>query len=250
MKSLVLAFALVLLYCCPLFAQDRGYTPLQLHSHNDYLRDTAFYKAYRHGFGSIEVDVFSVKGDLLVAHDRKEIRANRSLKKLYLEPLMTELSINAKRKVQLLVDVKGSPDTVLPLLVAQLQPLERYARSGQLRVLITGNRPLPANYARYPEVLFFDDDLTQPHNTNEWKRVGLVSLQFSLFSAWNGLDTIPAKDEDRLRRIINSVHAAGKSIRFWAAPDNENGWKELMKLRVDFIGTDRIEALSRYVKEQ
>jgi alkaline phosphatase len=101
----------------------------------------------------------------------------------------------------------------------------------------------------YPEVLFFDDDLKQPHNKEDWKRVGLVSLQFSLFSAWKGLDTIPAKDEDRLRRIVNSVHAAGKSIRFWDAPDNVNGWKALMKLGVDFIGTDRIEALSRFVKE-
>lgn len=249
MKSSVLAFKLMLLYCCPVFAQDTGYAPVRLHSHNDYLRDSPFYSAYRHGFSSIEADVFFVSNELLVAHDRREIRADYSLKKLYLEALMTELSKDASRKMQLLVDIKGSPDTVLPLLVAQLQPLERYSLSGQLKVLISGNRPLPANYSRYPEVLLFDDDLTQPHNTEEWKRVGLVSLQFSLFSDWKGLDVIPAKDRDRLRRIINSVHAAGKSIRFWGAPDNENGWKELVKLHVDFIGTDRIEELSRYAKE-
>ncbi len=250
MKLFAFAFALVLVHCCcHSFAQHNVYSASRLHSHNDYKQDTAFHLAYGHGFGSIEVDVFSVNGDLLVAHDRKEIRMDRSLKKLYLEPLTTELSKDAKRIVQLLVDVKGSPDTVLPILVAQLQPLKRFFKKGQLKVLISGNRPLPASYAMYPEVLFFDDDLKQPHNKEDWKRVGLVSLQFSLFSAWKGLDTIPAKDEDRLRRIVNSVHAAGKSIRFWDAPDNVNGWKALMKLGVDFIGTDRIEALSRFVKE-
>jgi alkaline phosphatase len=233
-----------------LFAQDTISSSPRLHSHNDYLRDTPFYSAYRHGFSSIEADVFSVNNELLVAHDFKGIRADRTLKKLYLEPLVTELSKRTKHKVQLLVDVKGSPDTVLPLLVAQLRPLKRYVQSGQLMVLISGNRPLPANYARYSGVLLFDDDLRRPHNKQAWERVGLISLQFSVFSDWKGLDTIPAKDRDRLRRIINGVHAAGRSIRFWGAPDNEHGWEELMKLGVDFIGTDNIEGLSQYVKKK
>jgi alkaline phosphatase len=250
MKFLLLV-AFFAFACCPLrlLAQTNRYTVANAHSHNDYSQDTAFYKAFRHGFGSIEADIFSVNNDLFVAHDRDDIRAGRSLKTLYLDPLHAALSRDPNRSVQLLVDVKGSPDTILPLLVTQLQPLKPFYKSGRLTILISGNRPLPADYSRYPDMLWFDDDLVLPHSKKEWERVGLVSLRYSLFSTWKGQDTIPAKDEDRLRRIINSVHAAGKGIRFWDAPDTVSGWKSLLKLGVDFIGTDHIDALSRFLAE-
>ena len=70
-----------------------------------------------------------------------------------------------------------------------------------------------------------------------------------IFSAWKGVGALPEKDADRLQRVVNVVHAAGKKIRFWDAPDSIIGWKALINLGVDFIGTDKIEELSRFLQK-
>jgi alkaline phosphatase len=46
------------------------------------------------------------------------------------------------------------------------------------------------------------------------------------------------------------VHRTGKTIRFWAAPDNEASWKMQMKLGVDLIGTDKIDELAYILKKR
>jgi alkaline phosphatase len=78
----------------------------------------------------------------------------------------------------------------------------------------------------------------------------LVSLSFERYSSWNGSDDLPEKDKNLVAHVIDSVHHAGKKIRFWAAPDNENSWRVQMKLGVDLIGTDKINQLSEFLKKQ
>jgi alkaline phosphatase len=77
-----------------------------------------------------------------------------------------------------------------------------------------------------------------------------VSLSFERYSKWKGEGALPEKDRDTLNYVIDSVHHAGKKIRFWAAPDNENSWRLQMKLGVDFIGTDKIQALSEFLAKE
>ncbi len=89
-----------------------------------------------------------------------------------------------------------------------------------------------------------------PHNSAEWKRVGLVSQPFIKFSAWKGEGPLEERDEKLLKRTIDSVHHAGKTIRFWAAPDNEASWKMQMKLGVDLIGTDKIDELANFLRSR
>ena len=60
--------------------QTKTYTVADAHSHNDYKNNIPFLRAYEKGFGSIEADVYAVNGQLMVAHDKKEISAKRSLK--------------------------------------------------------------------------------------------------------------------------------------------------------------------------
>lgn len=75
-----------------------------------------------------------------------------------------------------------------------------------------------------------------------------MSLSFKRYSSWNGEGAIPENDKNSLIHVIDSVHHAGKKIRFWAAPDNENSWNLQMKLGVEFIGTDKIEGFSKFLK--
>jgi alkaline phosphatase len=237
------------------FSQVKNYTVANAHAHNDYMHAVPFYTAYNAGFGSIEADVFPVNGKLLVAHSKNAIQAKNTLEYLYLDPLLKELKDNKNRKVKLLIDIKQNYKLSLQLLIKELEPLKKYLftysdRSKPVTILISGSRPVPAEYKNYPAYIFFDDDLRLHHTPDEWKRVGLVSLSFERYSSWNGSDDLPEKDKNLVAHVIDSVHHAGKKIRFWAAPDNENSWHTQMKLGVDLIGTDKIDQLSEFLKKQ
>ena len=155
---------------------------------------------------------------------------------------------------QLLVDIKEDYLVSLPLLVKELQPLKPWLTSpempNRLTILISGLRPPPEAYKNYPSFIFFDDDLKLPHSKQEWGRVGLVSLPFNKISSWDGKTRLPHHDKLLLQHKIDSVHAAGKYIRFWAAPDTDLAWKQQQKMHVDLIGTDRIEDLSNLLRRK
>jgi alkaline phosphatase len=248
-----LAFFLSLIFfSITVIAQPKKYTAANAHSHNDYLNDMPFYRAYNAGFGSIEADVFPVNGVLVVAHSKSEIKAERTLRTMYLMPILKELTTDASRNVSLLVDIKEDYKTVLPLLIKEVEGYEKYISTpnltNRLTIVISGTRPPPNEYKNYPDFILFDDDLKLKHTPEEWNRVGLVSLPFYKISTWKGEDEINRKDKKAVRRIIDSVHAANKPIRFWAAPDTKTSWKLQVKLNADLIGTDKIEELKNYLQ--
>ncbi len=250
-KRVWIAFCLMLLILLQgnlSLAQPRRYSVSNAHSHNDYLNKEPFYNAFRDGFASIEVDIFVVENELLVAHSKKEIDKSKTLKALYLGPLNQELAGNPERKITLLVDIKGKYDETLPILIRQLEPLKSIIASKSLTILITGNRPPPSAYKNYPEFLQFDDDLKLSHLPLEWARVGQVSLPFTRFSNWKGIGKPEKSELKKLKHTVDSVHFAGKPIRFWAAPDTKASWKLQKNLGVDLIGTDQVEKLAEFLK--
>ncbi|MEO8414302.1 MAG: alkaline phosphatase [Ginsengibacter sp.] len=254
-KIVACLFACIVFTSISVFAQHKNYTVADAHAHNDYLHPLPFHTAWNAGFGSIEADIFPVNGVLLVAHSKKEILPQLTLKSLYLQPLLKELQGNSTRKVRLLIDVKENYKQSLQLLMQELAPLKKYLFTSQdkskpVTILISGERPPPGEYKNYPGYIFFDDDLKLSHSPEEWKRVGLVSLSFERYSHWNGEGAIPAKDKNLLIHVIDSVHHAGKQIRFWAAPDDENSWIMQMEVDVDLLGTDKIDKFAGFLKSK
>jgi hypothetical protein len=223
------------------------------HSHNDYHQSEPFFHAFNKGFQAIEADVFLVNGKLLVAHDEKELTAERSLKKMYLDPIKKELAKDTSRKLTLLIDVKKEYGPILTELLKELKPLRKLCvgdnPKGRLLILISGNRPLPVEYQNYPGYIYFDEVLGHIYSEDQLKRVGQISLQFSKYSKWKGVGAITKLDEQKVKDAIDSAHAIGKPIRFWDAPDNVAGWLELKKLHADVLGTDRIDALATWLKQ-
>lgn len=247
---LVISIATCAINCSP----GRKYSSVNAHSHNDYENAKPFTNAFSEGFGSIEADIFPVNGILYVAHNKKNIQPKNTLKALYLDPLLTELQNNNNRKVNLLVDIKENHREALSLLEKELQPLVSYlstpSAAKNITISISGERPPPADYNRYPDYILFDDDLKLKHTPEEWRRVSLVSLQFDKITKWKGEGMIPPDELQRLKHTIDSVHTAGKPIRFWAAPDTNEAWKQQMKLHVDLIGTDKIDELAEFFKKK
>src|SRR5438874_5130274 len=86
-------------------------TPVtRAHAHNDYAHPRPLIDALDQGFCSVEADVYLVDGKLLVAHDKKDVKPDRTLEKLYLDPLRERVKANGGRvyakgpTVHLLVD--------------------------------------------------------------------------------------------------------------------------------------------------
>ena len=67
------------------------------HAHNDYEHGYPLFDALSDGFCSVEADVYLVDGRLLVAHDIEDVRQDRSLEELYLEPLKGRIGKNGRR---------------------------------------------------------------------------------------------------------------------------------------------------------
>lgn len=250
MVKFFLSIALFVIFTEPVPAQ-RKYTPADIHSHNDYSRPEAFYHAFNAGAGAIEADVYLRNGKLVVAHDTAAAKQFMSLDKMYLQPILKEFKTRP-RPLNLIIDLKGEYAPILSKLLVELKPLKDLIHSGNnnnlLNIIITGNRPPPAGYNAYPLYITFDDDLQLPHTPGQWKRVAQVSLNFENYSKWRGEGKLPLVDEKVLKSVINAIHASGKKVRFWAAPDNIAGWKKLMELHADILSTDKIDELKDLLK--
>ncbi|RMJ08397.1 hypothetical protein CDV36_011988 [Fusarium kuroshium] len=122
-------------------------SPAMVHSHNDYLRPRPLFSALSVGCVSVEADVWRNKdgNELLVGHHWWDLTPKRTLRSLYIDPLLQILdSMNAapfgdiqgshdrpagvfandpNRTLILSIDVKDDPVTTWPLVLEQLQPL-------------------------------------------------------------------------------------------------------------------------------
>ncbi|MEO7214220.1 alkaline phosphatase [Mucilaginibacter sp.] len=235
-------------------SQIKPYTVANAHSHNDYKNSIPFYRAYEKGFGSIEADVFAVNGRLLVAHDKRDTAASRSLQNLYLTPLAEKLKRNPHRQLRLLIEIKQDHKAVLSLVMQELKPFAEYISSpghpGNLSIVMTGAVPPPAEILNYPDWITFDVDHLNGFTPQQWQRIGLVSFPLGRYVRWNGKGVLNSKEIARVKGAIDSVHQAGKMIRFWESPDTKSSWLALMRLGVDVIGTDKIEELGDFLNKK
>jgi len=235
-------------------AQTKTYTVADAHSHNDYHNNIPFLRAYEKGFGSIEADVYAVNGKLMVAHDKKDINPKRSLQALYIDPLIEKFQRDSQRKLRLLIEIKEDHKAVLPLVIKELKPLEQYfsypGHPGRLSIVMTGAVPPPAEFSNYPDWISFDVDHMDGFTADQWKRIGLVSFPFGKYMKWNGKGVLNSEEIAKLKGGIDSVHNAGKKIRFWETPDTKSSWLALMRLGVDVIGTDKIEELGDFLNKK
>ena len=232
----------------------RDYTVADAHSHNDYKNSIPFYRAYNDGFGSIEADVYAVNGRLLVAHEESEITPARSLKAMYINPLVTNLKKDKARRLRLLIEIKKDYTITLPLVLKELRPLRKYfsypSHPGKLTITMTGAVPPGPVMLQYPGWLNFDVGHLKGYTTEQLKKIELVSADFWEYSKWNGRSELKAPDVKRLKGIIDSAHAAGKKVRFYGTPDTPLCWKTMIKLNTDVINTDHLDELAEFLNRK
>jgi len=248
--------ALVAALCYSTARAQPAYTTANLHAHNDYEKPFPFWQAYNARFGSMEADIFLKDGALLVAHNWNDLRPERSLSAMYLNPLdslVTRhhgfLSADNNYRLQLLIDLKSAAKPTLDALVKLLQQYPKLTDCPVLSFVISGNRPPTADYASYPEFIGFDGLFNTNYPPEVLARIPLISENLSRFANWNGKGILTAKEKKRVDSAVGVAHGMGKRVRFWNAPDTINAWYELMNARVDYINTDHIDQSAQFMRQ-
>ncbi len=243
------------------------------HAHNDYEHARPLLGALEAGFNSVEVDIYLVDGELLVAHELDEVEPQRTLEGLYLAPLRHYAqthdgaidaegieggSIHAGRPpLLLLIDVKSEAEPTYARLRVLLR---RYADiltlhagaatvEGAVTVVLSGERARTAMLAEQIRFAAFDGRLPDLEASAGLPSsfMPLVSAPWSAVSKWDGEGEAPPELRGEVARLAGLAHRQGRRLRFWGTPEREAVWRVLLEAGVDLIGTDDVEGLRAFL---
>ena len=232
------------------------------HAHNDYEHERPLFDALDHGFCSVEADIYLVDGELLVAHDRKDLKPERTLQKLYLDPLLERVKANGgqvhrekKTDFILLIDIKSEGEatySALSKVLANYEEMLTTNRDGKhtkraVTAVISGNRAKDVIAADNPRFAGIDGRLSDLDSEHASQLQPLISDRWTSHFKWRGEGEMPANEREKLRDIVKKTHAANKRVRFWATPEKESVWRELRDAKVDLINTDELAKLRDFL---
>lgn len=249
MKNKLTLFWAIFCSCTAIYSQN--FSLKSCHAHNDYVHLSPFYEAYNLGFGSIEADVFLINNELYVAHDSVDINSERTLKKLYIEPILAEIEKNdgkLKQPLQLLIDLKTGGNS-LKTVENQLIGYKELFKKAKVTIVISGEMPLPSDFEKYDEMLNFDGRISTEYTNKQSKRLALYSQSFEDFvKEWKGKNQLGDDQLEGLEKFVKTIHKKGKKLRFWATPDTPTAWTTLMNLKLDYVGTDNLKGLAKFLE--
>jgi hypothetical protein len=244
------------------FASAAEPTPLlRAHAHNDYEHTRPLFDALDHGFGSIEADIYLVDGKLLVSHNLKDVKPERTLAALYLDPLRERVKQNGGRvyrggpTITLLIDVKSEAVATY----AELhETLKKYAtmltafrngvaEPGAITVIVSGARApavMTAQPLRYAAMDGRIEDLT---GTTTAAFIPWISDSWQKVFTWRWTGPILDEDRQKLEKIVAQAHTQGRQVRFWNTPDTPDAWRVLFDAGVDIINTDHLAELKAFL---
>jgi len=261
----------VALPAAPALAGEQKHRPRPLwraHAHNDYEHPRPLSDALDHRFGSVEADIFLVGDQLLIGHTVDDLDPTRTLESLYLDPLAARVKANYgsvyrgwRRPLQLLVDIKTEGSSTYLELDRHLRRYRHlfttYAHGrvfpGPVTAVISGDRaartPMEAQTVRRA---FYDGRLTDLGSAAPASFISLISDNWTLNFTWQGLGAFPDAERQRLHGIVDTAHARGRQVRFWATPDlagpaRDALWDELLDAGVDYLNTDDLAGLEAFL---
>lgn len=231
------------------------------HAHNDYEHPRPLFDALDHGFTSVEADIFLVDGKLLVAHNRADVKTERTLESLYLDPLRARARQNGGRvyangpSVVLLIDFKTNGTNTWPVL---REVLARYAdiltafdgpnvKTNAVTAVLTGGRPGQMVAAEPKRMAALDGKFSDLEANHPATLMPWISEQWTKFFQWKGTGPLPDDERLKLREYVAQVHRQGKHLRFWGGPDIEAAWREQRAAGVDWINSDRLAEVQKFL---
>ncbi len=235
---------------------------LSAHAHNDYEHPHPLYDALAQGFNSVEADIWLVDGRLLVAHNLADVKPERTLEALYLNPLRERIRLNDghvftnAKTFNLMIDVKSDAEptytTLRKVLRGYTNILTTFTATNistnALAIILTGNRAIVTLSAEPQRYVSIDGRFTDLNTNISPQLMPLISENWTKYFKWRGVGSFPEAEQRQLRTWVDNVHREGRRIRFWAIPDNEAGWRELQAAGVDLINTDNLAGLAKFLQ--
>jgi hypothetical protein len=255
----------VLFFTALSWAAEPTVTPLtNAHAHNDYAHPRPLFDALDQGFNSVEADIFLVDGKLLVGHTFLDLKRERTLESLYLDPMRERIKANGGRLYKdgppawLLIDVKTDANTTY---TALHDVLAKYAdilttidgdkvEKKAITAVVSGNMAKAAmatqklRYAGY-DGRSNDVNAEVPDHLMPW-----VSDNWTKLFQWKGDGKMPVEERAKLKDFVASAHRHGRLVRFWATPEKPELWAELRAAGVDLINTDKLAELRAFLTQK
>jgi len=238
------------------------------HAHNDYRHDRPLLEALEHGFTSVEADVFLVAESLCVAHGAREIKPDRTLRSLYLDPLRRRVKQNGGHvyptasRFLLLVDIKSAAEPTYrklhEILAGYQDIITSFGPDGRrdraVLVVVSGNRSLELMKSQTLRYAGYDGRLGDLESEVPADLMPLISDRWGAHFTWRGEGAMSAAQREKLDGIVKAAHARGRLVRLWATPDARSAsrqklWRELLAAGVDLINTDDLQGLQAFLLE-
>jgi hypothetical protein len=265
MKTAPLARRLVagvtLLWACGFCAGAEPVPLVHAHAHNDYEHKRPLLDALDHGFCSVEADVHVVDGRLLVAHNRSQVKPERTLQALYLDPLRERVKQHGGHvypdgpQFTLLIELKSDWKTSYPVLRETLKPYagmlsafqSGLTRSNAITVVITGHRSTNMFAGETNRYAALDGGLADVNSGANADLIAWISSNWAQSFKWRGTGEMPEADKLRLEAIVAQAHEQGRRVRFWGAPDQAVFWAAMLANGVDLINTEDLDGVQRFL---
>lgn len=233
--------------------------PILIHSHNDYQRNVPFWQAYSQKVYSIEADVFLKDGLLLVGHDEEDLSTDMTFEDMYFNPIVNMFDrfggkpYSDDSRLQLMVELKSDTEPAMDSLISMLSRrrdvFDKGISENAVKVVVTGNVPSPAAFAKYPSYISFDGDIDTEYTPDQLDRIALISMNFGAYSIWNGKGSIIRTEAETIKGLIKKAHDMGKPVRFWNAPEGTTVYYTFYDLGIDYINTDVPETCAGFFSD-
>lgn len=234
------------------------------HAHNDYEHTHPLFDALAQGFCSVEADIYLVNGQLLVAHELKQTRPDRTLQSLYLDPIRLRVAANGGRvyrggpEFTLLIDLKQDWRRLYPTLRTTLLQYQSMLTTfsagekhpGAVVAIITGLRSPDMFAGERLRIAQLDGQLSDLESNPSALLVPWISANWKESFHWNGQGAMPAAERTHLHAIVTQSHAQGRQVRFWGSPDFPDFWRTLRNSGVDLINTDDLPGAQRFFQAE
>lgn len=219
-------------------------------------------EALDNGFTSVEVDVFPVKGKLLVSHNERDINPEKTIESMYLNKLSARAKAykgaiypGSRTTFWVLVDVKRDAKLSYSLFKGILDKYPELNPSGKglrskVRFVISGERDYAAIAADKGKWAGIDgrfDDLGKKYS---FEQMPWISGDWSDFFSSANQEGNQPKYFEKLDPMVKAIHAEHRLVRFWGAPDTEAMWQIHWSASVDLINTDHIAKLREWELRQ
>ncbi|KAK2793396.1 Altered inheritance of mitochondria protein 6 [Onygenales sp. PD_12] len=253
-----------------------GINPVNCHSHNDYSRLVPLYSALAAGCISVEADIWLPPDgpELLIGHTARSLTPDKTLRSLYLDPLLKILEFQNQHpnnepagvfesspttSLVLLVDFKTEDDELWTRLHSQLDPLRAKGWltrwdtgtnsriAGPITVVATGSAPFARVVQSRTHDIFFDAPLTALAGnttfTTQNSYYASTSMGEAVGSVWTHLR--PSQLEI-VRGQIGAARERGLVSRYWGTPGwpmawRNRVWEDLVESGVGVLNVDSLE---------